>query len=122
VRAIAACALLVGCAAAGRPTQLRAVDARQLLARRQAAPQQPVTATVIYRAMAKSALYAQCRMLPSDSQAFDLRVPVCGAPAAALLGVSRLLLEREATPASLPQVVLEGRLRWLDMPPSRCSP
>ena len=80
-----------------------------------AAQGRPVVATRVYRDVLSSSLASRCRMVPTDSEAFDARARSCGALNAAVIGVSRLYLERAATPAYLRATTLEGRVRWLDL-------
>jgi hypothetical protein len=118
------------CASAPRPRPLGALEARYVLARQQreprgttAAPRRWQTATAAYRAVLAPSLGSRCRMFPSDSVLFDARAARCGAATATLLGVSRLLLEAEGSPRFLPALVVEQRLRWLDLPRSgSCAP
>jgi hypothetical protein len=53
-------------------------------------------------------------MLPTDSTYFDRMVDVCGAIPGTVAGVSRLLLEVEATPEALTPVPAADRSHWLD--------
>jgi len=55
-------------------------------------------------------------MLPSDSEAFNLRARACGPMRAVVLGIERLLLEEAGHPDFLQPMTLEGRVRWLDIP------
>jgi putative component of membrane protein insertase Oxa1/YidC/SpoIIIJ protein YidD len=76
----------------------------------------PNTATWIYRNVVGRSLFSRCRMLPSDSEAFNLRAKACGPLRALVLGTSRLLLEEAAHPSFLKPMTVEGRIRWLDLP------
>jgi hypothetical protein len=97
------------------------LEARALLRVQQTGRVQ--TSTRAYREVVARSLASHCRMFPSDSELYDLRAARCGAAPAALLGVSRLLLEVEASPAFLPVVAGGPRVRWLDLPPSAaCRP
>jgi hypothetical protein len=80
------------------------------------------TSTRTYRALARNALGSRCRMFPSDSELYDRRARRCGAATAAVLGVSRLLLEVAAGPDLLHPVLIDGRVRWLDLPPDEGCP
>ena len=116
--AVAVTLAAAGCGAAG-PAPARSASAletrwRLARARRAAGPRIGAT-TWVYRHLLGKSLYARCRMVPTDSEAFDQRARRCGALAAAVLGAARLLLETAATPAVLHPVRLDGRLRWLDL-------
>jgi hypothetical protein len=123
---IAVATSVVSCADGGavghRTRALGALDARAV-----AGPAQPphlAVSTELYRGVLARSLYARCQMFPSDSELHDRRARACGGAAAAALGVARLYLEVEASPAVLPATFVDGRLRWLDAPPpsSTCAP
>ena len=101
---------------------MSAVDARFVATRMH--PAKPAVATGVYQNLLARSLYARCRMLPSDSELFDRRAHDCGGLTAAVLGISRLYLEVEASPQVLPATFAEGRMRWLDLPPPNgvCAP
>ena len=83
---------------------------------------QSQVATEVYRGLLGKSLYSQCEMLPSDSQMFEARAKKCGALRSAVLAISRLFLERAATPKYLVPVQWGGRLRWVDLPADTCRP
>ena len=95
-----------------RPTTV--LEARYRM--RHVSPPRPNTATWIYRNVVGRSLFSRCRMLPSDSEAFNLRARACGPLRAVILGTSRLLLEEAAHPTFMTPMIAEGRVRWLDIP------
>lgn len=112
-----------GCAAPIRPTQpAHPIDVRyQRLRQRELARVE--VATSVYRNLLGRSLYSECEMVPTDSEMFEHRAKRCGGLTAAVLGIARLYLEREATPAFLRPIVLGERLRWLDLPTDTpCAP
>jgi putative component of membrane protein insertase Oxa1/YidC/SpoIIIJ protein YidD len=78
----------------------------------------PAVTTSAYRDVLAKSIFSRCRMVPSDSEMFDVLMKRCGVVRAVLRSSARLLLERAATPAYLRPVRLHGRLQWLD-PPGR---
>jgi hypothetical protein len=119
-------ALFLGAAAcaSGPPPQARRLGALEAAAMaRSGAGRAPETSTSAYRALARNALGSRCRMFPTDSEVYDRRARRCGAVTAAVRGFSRVLLEVAATPEVLRPVVIDGRMRWLDLPPDgECAP
>ena len=112
--AVGLAAVCAGCAApipATAPTSAIDVSYRQARER-----QRVEVATAVYRGLLGKSLYSECEMVPTDSQVFEHRAKRCGGLRAAVLGISRLYLERAATPAFLRPVRLDGRLRWVDLP------
>ena len=101
---------------------MSALDARFVAAQRP--PGARAVATGIYQNLLTRSLYSRCAMFPSDSQLFDERARDCGAVTAAVLGISRLFLEEEASPEILPPLFADRRLRWLDRPAANsvCAP
>lgn len=82
----------------------------------------PATATTIYRDLLALTLFSRCRMVPSDSEAFDIRLNRCGPLLAAALASARLYLEVAGRPEFLRPLVMDGRLRWMDLPGDGCGP
>jgi hypothetical protein len=76
----------------------------------------PAVTTSAYRDVLAKSIFSRCRMVPSDSEMFDILLKRCGVVRAVLRSSARLLLERAATPAYLRPVRLGGRLHWLDLP------
>lgn len=117
---------LLGAAAcaSGRPPHTRPIGALEAAAMAgRGAARTAQTSTSAYRALSRNALGSSCRMFPTDSEVYDRRARRCGAVTAAVGGVSRLLLEVAASPELLRPVVVEGRMRWLDLPPDgECAP
>lgn len=107
-------------AAHARP--VGALEARARIDRAREEHRAPETSTRAYRALADRTLGTRCRMLPSDSEVYDVRARRCGAITAAARGVSRLLLEVAASDELLSPVIVGGRLRWLDLPDDACAP
>jgi hypothetical protein len=126
MRAIAHAVLVVALGACGsaphRTRSLSAIDARYLAGElSHGAPD--VAATRLYRGVLGKSLGARCRMFPTDSQLFDRRAARCGSATAAVLGIARLFLETAGAGDVMPSLVVEGRLRWLDLPsPDECAP
>ena len=79
-------------------------------------PGGPAVTTSAYRDVLAKSIFSRCRMVPSDSEMFDILLRRCGVVRAVLRSSARLLLERAATPAYLRPVRLGGRLHWLDLP------
>jgi hypothetical protein len=114
-------AVALSCAAPRRTRNLGALEAQYLLHRRE--HERAQTSTLAYRTILARSLSSQCRMFPSDSQLYDLRAADCGAAPAAVMGISRLLLEVSATPRFLPGLIVDRRVRWFDLPPAgACGP
>jgi hypothetical protein len=76
----------------------------------------PAVTTSAYRDVLSKSIYSRCRMVPTDSEMFDILLKRCGVVRAVLRSSARLFLERAATPAYLRPVRIEGHLRWLDLP------
>jgi hypothetical protein len=119
------------CAGPRRTTGVGALEARYLFwqARQQGRlPGQQTkpaeTSTRAYRNILAQSIFSQCRMFPSDSELYDLRAARCGASPAAVMGISRVLLEVTASSQVLPALILDGRVRWFDLPPgdNPCAP
>jgi hypothetical protein len=119
------------CAGPRRTTGVGALEARYLFwrARQQGrVPGQPTrrpeTSTRVYRNVLAQSIFSQCRMFPSDSELYDLRAARCGATPAAVMGIARVLLEVTASSQALPALIVDGRVRWLDLPPGDhpCAP
>jgi hypothetical protein len=118
------------CAGPRRTTGVGALEARYLFWRarqRTRDPGQqtkpPETSTRVYRNILSQSIFSQCRMFPSDSELYDLRAARCGAAPAAVMGISRVLLEVTASSQVLPALIVGGRVRWLDLPPGDvCAP
>jgi hypothetical protein len=112
--------VVAGCAAAGRYAPRAVLDGGFVGAQSTASPQ---TGTVVYRALIAKTLGSHCRMVPSDSTYFDRKVAACGAIPGVVAGVSRVLLEVEATPETLVPLATGRGVRWLDPPrPDTCWP
>jgi hypothetical protein len=114
-------AALAANACAAAPTTAPAMsplEAHHRLAARRAAA---TVATRAYRSLLARSLFSRCRMLPGDSELYDLRAHRCGTVAAVYLAGARLLLEVAASPAVLPPVVHDGRVRWFHAPDA-CAP
>jgi hypothetical protein len=79
-------------------------------------PAAPAVTTSAYRDILAKSIFSRCRMVPSDSEMFDILLKRCGVVRSVMRSSARLLLERAATPAYLRPVRLEGHLRWLDLP------
>jgi hypothetical protein len=79
----------------------------------------PAVTTSAYRDVLAKSIFSRCRMVPSDSEMFDILLKRCGVVRAVLRSSARLLLERAATPAYLRPVRLGGRLHWIDLPGRR---
>lgn len=79
----------------------------------------PAVTTSAYRDVLAKSIFSRCRMVPSDSEMFDILLKRCGVVRAVLRSSARLLLERAATPAYLRPVRLGGRLHWIDLPRRR---
>ncbi len=93
----------------------------RLAARRSSIP--PAAATQVYRGFLARSMFSRCRMIPTDSQLFDVRARRCGALRAAVLGWARLLLETSASPRFVRPALLDGHLGWFDLPPAQaCDP
>ena len=121
-RALLVLVLVLSACASGRevPRTRSALEARW---RARAGEGRRVVATAVYRDLLARSLFGRCKMVPTDSQIFDVRARRCGALAAAVMGVSRLFLEASATPRFLAPLTLDGRLRWWDVPGrDPCSP
>jgi putative component of membrane protein insertase Oxa1/YidC/SpoIIIJ protein YidD len=108
---------VAGCSARNGMPSRNIVDARFVIAGQQGR-QAPETATATYRTVLAKTLGSHCRMLPSDSEYFDRKVKQCGAVAGVMAGVSRVLLEVEATAEVAEPVPATKRLYWLDPPRS----
>ena len=78
-------------------------------------------ATKAYRNVVSKVLYSQCEMLPSDSQAYELRARRCGAFVSAYAGITRLLLEQAAEPKFVRPAIVHNRFRWVDFPYRGCG-
>jgi len=124
-------AAAASCTGPRRTSSLGAIEARYLFLRGQEqerAPGQPTkrpeTSTLVYRNILAESLFSRCRMFPSDSELYDLRAAGCGAAPAAVMGISRLLLEVAASSRVLPSLIVDRRVRWLDLPPGGdpCAP
>jgi hypothetical protein len=76
----------------------------------------PAVTTSAYRDVLSKSIFSRCRMVPSDSEMFDILLRRCGVVRAVMRSSARLLLERAATPAYLRPVRLGGRLHWIDLP------
>jgi hypothetical protein len=128
--ALAAAALFLGaCAQITGTAQppMGGLETRYRLVTRRAArvsPAPPAAATRVYRDFLARSMFSRCRMIPTDSQLFDLRARRCGSVPAAVLGWSRMLLEVEATPATVRPALLDGHLGWFDLPgvERECAP
>lgn len=70
--------------------------------------------TMVYRA-ASATLASQCQMWPSDSRYFDGALRRCGARRALAASLARLFLEPAASPEVLTPLVIDGRVRWVDL-------
>jgi hypothetical protein len=122
-RLVAAVVLACGCGAPGGRTAapMPALEARYRVAAR--GPSGDTATTRLYRSVLSRGLYSRCRMWPSDSRLFDLRAPDCGALWTSVLGAARLLLEVGASPRVLRPVVVDGQVRWFDLPRAgSCAP
>jgi hypothetical protein len=91
------------------------IDLRYRL-RQMASPERQATSTAVYRGLLARSLYSDCRMVPNDSASYNRNLERCGVVRAVIGGVSRLLLERAATPAFLHPVRKGERVRWIDLP------
>lgn len=121
VAAWVACACGCGAAAGVTAAPMGAIEARYRLAARGAV--EPAGATRVYRAVLARGLFSRCRMWPNDSRLYDLRAEDCGGWWTAQLAVARLLLEVAASPEVLRPVVVDGEVRWFDLPPAgSCAP
>ena len=108
-------ALCAGCAVQG--TSRRPVGALETRYRlRHASGGRVNTATSVYRQVLARSLYSDCKMVPSDSEAFNLRAKQCGPLRALVVSVGRLFLEEARGPQFLRPVRWRGGARWLDVP------
>jgi len=89
------------------------VDARAMLAG-QRGPDKAQTGTAVYRNILSRTWGSHCRMLPTDSVYFDRKVARCGGVPGVIAGISRLLLEVEASPAILEPVASSSQIWWLN--------
>jgi hypothetical protein len=77
----------------------------------------------LYRGVLSATLFSRCRMFPNDSIHFDASVAACGPAVAVARAASRLFVEVAANPLFFQATMLEGRVRWIDLPPAdSCSP
>jgi hypothetical protein len=81
------------------------------------------TPTQIYRWVGSRSLAvtSRCKMAPTDSENFAIRAEHCGGLAAWYWGVARLFLEQANSSAFAPSLRQGGRLRWVDLPGTRCD-
>ncbi len=126
-------AVSLGCAGSGAATAppMSPLEARYRLAVSGAEPlddprtagraAREVVATGVYRQVLARSLFSRCKMIPSDSRAFDLRARSCGAPRNVTTATARLLLESAASSRFLRATVHAGRFGWVDLPAS-CAP
>ena len=64
---------------------------------------------------------SRCKMVPTDSEMFAARAERCGGLRAWFWGVARVLVEQANSPRFTPPLRVDGRLRWVDLPPDRCD-
>src|SRR5262245_49898069 len=114
VRTWALVLVLAACAEGRTVEPASPIEARYRLARdgRHA----PAVATSVYRDFLGKSPASRCRMVPTDSEMFDVRSRRCGSLLAAVAGISRLLLETAGSPRFLRPLRMDGRLRWWDLP------
>ena len=62
------------------------------------------------------AVPSRCKMLPTDSEAFAIRVQRCGGLAAWYWSVARLMLEQAGDSRFTTAIRIDGRARWIDLP------
>lgn len=114
-----------GCAGEHLPQRppLGGLEARYRLRRAVGVALPGTAATQVYRSVSVGHGSA-CQMHPSDSRLFDLRAPACGGLVSAALGVAGLLEEIAASAATHAPVLVDGKLRWWDLPerfnPTQC--
>ena len=121
-RSPAALALLVwgfaaGCGSGGWAQPRSVLDAQVLARAARPARAERQTATGFYRDWLAWTWGSHCHMVPTDSEYFDQVVARCGAIPGMVAGVSRLLTEIEATPASHAPIATLQQTRWLAPPP-----
>ncbi len=68
-----------------------------------------------------SSVTSRCKMIPTDSEMFAVRGARCGGLRAWYWGVARVLLEEAGSSRFAVPLRMEGRLRWVDLPASRCD-
>jgi len=115
--ALGAAALVAGCVAEAPPVRRAGVlELRYRMGALRLSQERTSTSTAFYRSVLARSLSTDCRMVPSDSRAYQAAIDRCGITRAVIRGAARLLLERAASPVFLQPVRLDGRIRWIDLP------
>ena len=107
--------VIAGCLPALTPDPDNAIDARY---RASVAVPPSTTVNEIYGWVGERTLAvpSRCRMLPTDSEAFAIRVQRCGGLAAWYVSVARLMLEQAGDSRFTTSIRIDGRARWIDLP------
>jgi hypothetical protein len=69
-----------------------------------------------YQQVLRRTLGSHCSLLPHDSALAQWRLQRCGTVPAVVQSMARFYLETDAPQLALPVTVLDGRLKYLDLP------
>jgi putative component of membrane protein insertase Oxa1/YidC/SpoIIIJ protein YidD len=83
--------------------------------KRHTSGQSTAVSTSVYRDLLAKSMFSQCKMVPHDSEYYNVLVRRCGGLRAVFRGAARLFLERAASTDFLTPVRIDGRLKWVDL-------